>query len=65
MLAPRHRRPPDLTDAIRGWFAESGFQEIAFEAVPDSEGSVGVARFVGQTAALADQRLFSFVRETL
>lgn len=27
----RHRRPPDLTPAIRGWFAESGFAEVAFD----------------------------------
>jgi len=65
LIWTRHRRPPDLTDAIRAWFVESGFAEIAFEPVPDSSGSVGVARFVGATAALTDQRLFTFVRETL
>jgi hypothetical protein len=27
----RHRRPPDLTVQIRSWFAEAGFDEIAFE----------------------------------
>jgi hypothetical protein len=65
LIWTRHRRPPDLTDAIRAWFVESGFAEIAFEAVPDSEGSVGVARFVGETTALTDQQLFTFNRETL
>jgi hypothetical protein len=28
----RHRRPPDLTPQIRAWFAETGFEEIAFDA---------------------------------
>jgi hypothetical protein len=27
----RHRRPPDLTPAIRQWFADSGFAEVAFD----------------------------------
>jgi hypothetical protein len=65
LIWTRSRRPPDLTDAIRAWFGDSGFQEIAFEGVPDSEGSVGVARFFGRTGALTDQRLFTFVREKL
>jgi hypothetical protein len=37
----RHRRLPDLTPQIRAWFTESGFDEIAFEAL---ETSVGVNR---------------------
>ena len=65
LIWTRHRRPPDLTDAIRAWFTESGFEEVSFEPVPDSTGSVGVVRFVGETAALTDQRLFTFIRETL
>jgi hypothetical protein len=32
----RHRRPPDLTPRLRAWFAESGFDEIAFDALPTS-----------------------------
>ena len=65
LIWTRHRRAPDLTNAIRAWFAGSGFEEVTFEPVPDSDGSVGVVRFVGQTAALTDQRLFTFIRETL
>lgn len=65
LIWTRHRRPPDLTDSIRAWFAESGFEEISFEPVPDSTGSVGVARFVGETARLSDQKLFTFIREKL
>ena len=32
----RHRRPPDLTPQVRAWFAESGFDEVAFEALETS-----------------------------
>jgi hypothetical protein len=58
----RHRRPPDLTSQVRAWFADSGFEEIAFEA-PEAEGlmSVGVNRLRGAPAtALPDGRLFTF-----
>ena len=65
LLWTRNRRAPDLTDAIRAWFIESGFAEIAFEPVPDSLASVGVARFLGETAALTDQLLFTFNRTRL
>jgi len=57
----RHRRPPDLTPAIRGWLADSGFEEIAFEPVPDSPGSVGVARLIGSPAPFRRRRLFRFL----
>jgi Putative methyltransferase len=30
----RHRRPPNLTRSIRFWFADAGFEEIAFEEPP-------------------------------
>lgn len=57
----RHRRPPDRTPAIRDWFASTGFRHIAFEPVPDSEGSVGVERFNGSPRPLeAGVRLFTF-----
>ena len=29
----RHRRPPDLTPQLRAWFAASGFDEVAFDAL--------------------------------
>ncbi|MEU8254294.1 class I SAM-dependent methyltransferase family protein [Micromonospora inaquosa] len=44
----RTRRDPDLTPAIRGWFAGSGFTEEAFHAPGDVLFSVGVHRFHGQ-----------------
>jgi hypothetical protein len=57
----RHRQPPDLTYAIRGWWSESGFQEIAFDSPPDESFAVGVQRFAGTSAAfLPGVRLFTF-----
>ncbi len=58
----RHRREPDLTPAIRGWFVESAFVEVAFDPVPDSPGSVGVMRYAGEPRPLVDQMLFAFNR---
>ena len=58
----RHRRPPDLTIAIRAWFAAAGFAEGAFETVPDGSVSVGVHRFEGTPVPLqVGERLFTFV----
>jgi hypothetical protein len=59
----RHRRAPDLTPRIRGWFRASGFGEVAFD-VPDQTlagVSVGVGRLtVPPPAALPDGPLFTF-----
>jgi hypothetical protein len=59
----RHRRAPDLTPLIRGWFRASGFDEVAFD-VPDQTltgVSVGVGRLaVPPPATLPDGPLFSF-----
>lgn len=43
----RHRRPPDLTPRIRGWFRAAGFDEVAFDT-PDTEALTGVG--VGRLA---------------
>ncbi len=41
----RHRRPPDLTGQVRGWFAASGFDEVAFDALDTGRlTAVGVQR---------------------
>jgi hypothetical protein len=57
----RHRRPPDLTPAIRSWFAEADFREEAFDVSPDGFMSVGAHRLTGEPAALVlGQRLFTF-----
>ncbi|HLB45087.1 MAG TPA: class I SAM-dependent methyltransferase family protein [Candidatus Limnocylindrales bacterium] len=62
MIWTRHRRPPDLTPRLRHWLSDAGFEEISFERVPDSPGSVGVACFVGQARTLTDRQLFTFIR---
>jgi hypothetical protein len=61
LLWTRHRRAPDLTPAIRGWFAETGFEEVAFDA-PDPEGfAVGTQRLVTAPRPLEPAvRLFEF-----
>ena len=62
----RHRRAPDLTPRIRGWFQASGFDEVAFD-VPDQSltgVSVGVGRLaVAPPAALPEGPLFAFRTE--
>jgi hypothetical protein len=61
VLWTRHRRPPDLTPAIRSWFGEAGFREEAFDTSQDGFMSVGAHRLAGEPAALAlGQRLFTF-----
>jgi hypothetical protein len=59
----RHRRAPDLTPAIRGWLAEAGFRELAFESPAPDSWSVGL--HVSETPPQPLEpgvRLFSFVR---
>jgi hypothetical protein len=58
----RHRRPPDLTVAIREWFLSAGFELVGFEAPADFVWSVGIHRLVGDPVRLVPgRRLFSFV----
>jgi hypothetical protein len=59
----RHRRPPDLTPRVRGWFASSGFEEIAFDALStDALTGVGVNRLrcAAPAATPPDGPLFTF-----
>jgi hypothetical protein len=58
----RHRRPPDLTPQIRAWFTESGFHEIAFDALETSAlTGVGVSRLRRPPpATLPGRPLFTF-----
>ena len=59
----RHRKEPDLTSSIRAWFADAGFDEVAFISADTDVWSVGVHRFMGPTAALLPgQRWFTFFR---
>lgn len=59
----RHRLAPDLTPAIRGWFAEGGFEELGFESPGPGHFSVGTHRLTTEPTPLPDppQRLFTFV----
>jgi hypothetical protein len=62
LLWTRHRRPPDLTPAIRDWFERAGFRHEAFIPVPNGEGSVGVERYVGAAQPFRPGvRLFEFI----
>jgi Putative methyltransferase len=65
VLWTRHRRPPDLTPAIRSWLGEAGFREEAFHTSRDGFMSVGAHRLTGEPAALMPgRRLFTFVART-
>ncbi|HEX3780056.1 MAG TPA: class I SAM-dependent methyltransferase family protein [Pseudonocardiaceae bacterium] len=62
VLWTRHRRSPDLTPAIRSWFAAAGFGEEAFDVSQDGFMSVGAHRLTGEPVPLVPgQRLFTFV----
>jgi hypothetical protein len=57
-----HRLPPDITPTIRRWFAERGFEELAFEIDQSERFAVGAQRFTGAPALLREgERLFDFV----
>jgi Putative methyltransferase len=60
----RHRRPPDMTVQMREWFAVSGFDELAFDALETeamtSVGVHGLARRAASAWGHPDQPLFSF-----
>jgi hypothetical protein len=60
----RHRNEPDLTPRIRSWFAESGFEELSFDAI-DNESKSGIGTVRLNFAPLPFQRgfpFFTFVR---
>lgn len=56
----RHRREPDLTPAVRAWFAGAGFEERAFHSPGAGSWSVGVHRLGVGTGAPPPDRLFRF-----
>jgi hypothetical protein len=58
----RHRRPPDVTPAIRGWFAAAGFDEVAFEGPEAFIFGVGVHRLARDPDPFVPGvKLFDFV----
>jgi hypothetical protein len=59
----RHRRRPDLTPAIRAWFADAGFRERAFVSPGPDEFSVGWHQMTAERRSTAlPASLFTFVR---
>jgi hypothetical protein len=59
----RHRRDPDLTPAVRRWFAAAGFAEVAFDSPGPNQWSVGMQSFLGESQPLLPgARLFYFIR---
>ena len=58
----RHRRDPDLTPAIRTWFAAAGFDEVAFDAPDGFIFGVGVHRLARDPDPFVPGlKLFDFV----
>lgn len=58
----RHRRPPDLTVAIRDWFRGEGFEELGFQSPGGNSWSVGVHRNVSAEPRAISRQLFRFAR---
>ena len=62
VLWTRHRRAPDLTPAIRAYFAGRHFSAIDFVAPEDALFSVGANRYEGEPAPLrTEAKLFTFL----
>ena len=58
----RHRGAPDLTPAIRQWYMDAGFEEVAFDSEDGFLFGVGTARLtVPPPAYVPDRHLFDFV----
>jgi hypothetical protein len=58
----RGRFEPDLTPAIRGWFRDASFDEVAFVLIPNSTMSVGAHRLRSTPADYdPSTRLFTFL----
>jgi hypothetical protein len=58
----RHRQPPDLTPAIRAWFEENGFDEVAFDSEDGFAFGVGTHRLRIQPLPFVPAlKLFDFV----
>jgi hypothetical protein len=60
----RHRNDPDLTPRIRSWFAESGFEELSFDAIDnESKSGIGTVRLNGAPLPFEHGfRFFTFTR---
>jgi hypothetical protein len=61
----RHRGEPDLTPAIRSWFREAGFVELAFDSPGLGSYAVGSNRLSAKPQPLQRGiRLFTFTRQS-
>jgi hypothetical protein len=61
VLWTRHREPPDLTPSIRGWFADAGFDEVAFDGPAELAVGVGTHRLAVEPKPFQPgRRLFEF-----
>ena len=60
----RNRRTPDVTPQVRAWFADQGFDEIAFDTIDaDTPLSVAVNRLrSAPSAGLPGDPRFTFIR---
>lgn len=59
----RHRRSPDQTPLIRGWFSEAGFEELAFDSPGEDRFAVGTHRLgIAPLAFAEDLRMFTFLQ---
>ncbi|HXO59355.1 MAG TPA: class I SAM-dependent methyltransferase [Candidatus Acidoferrum sp.] len=60
----RHRNEPDLTPRIRGWFTESGFEELSFDAIDnESKSGIGTVRLIAEPLPFQPGfRFFTFTR---
>jgi hypothetical protein len=57
----RHRRDPDLTPTIRSWFADAGFEEVAFDTEEGTSFGVGTHRLAGDPLPFEEGRtMFTF-----
>jgi len=58
----RHRREPDRTPAVRSYFTEGGFTEVAFDVEDGHTMSVGTYRLTGEARPYQPGvRMFTFV----
>jgi hypothetical protein len=58
----RHRRAPDLTPTVRGWFTEAGFEQVEFVDPDGFLFGIGVHRLTGPPRSfVAGTRYFEFV----
>ena len=56
----RHRRAPDLTPAIRRWFSDAGFEELAFTSPGADSFAVGTHRLAVDPLPFRAAPLFAF-----